>query len=132
MADREQNLLNQAHQLGITTHLTRDLPAGRRGEWNATTREIFIRDGMSDTQRVCTLQHELIHAEWGHDGHQSEYVERRVNEEAAVRLISASEYPLAEITYGCNRLILARELHVTPTIIDAYQRVLERILRTPD
>lgn len=126
MDARIEALRKECYRLSISVSFSTLLPAGRRGEWHAKTRQIIIKAGMSTVQTVCALQHELIHAQWGHEGAQPASIEARVDEEVACRLISPAEYALAERLYGGSRLLLARELDVTPAIIDAYQRVLTK------
>lgn len=126
MTKNLDTLFNEARTHAATIVYTHNLPEGRRGAWYAPTRTIYLRYGMTHAQQTVTLQHELIHAELGHEGTQSPETEQRVNELTALRLISPPEYAIAEITYGTSAFVLARELDVTPTIIEAYQRVLDR------
>ena len=121
---RLRKLINQAGALGLCIDTTTDLPQNMRGLYVPEHRTIWLRDRLSDTQKLCTLQHELIHVERGDNGAQASRIEAKIDEEAARRLISHTEYMLAEQMYGENRYVLARELDVTPAIIEAYQRAL--------
>lgn len=129
MTKNLDSLFNEARSYAANIVYTHNLPEGRRGVWHAPTRTIYLRYGMTQAQQAATLQHELIHAELGHEGTQSPETEQRVNELTALRLISPPEYAIAETAYGANAFTLARELDVTPTIIEAYQRVLGRSQR---
>lgn len=125
MDTRLQSLLQQAASLGI--RVTRcPLPHGRRGEYRHTSRHIFLSSQLSEVQTVAALQHELIHAERGDDGIQTRRVERKVEEETALRLIRPGEYVIAEGMHGGNVGAIAIELDVTPSVVVAYRRVLER------
>lgn len=58
------------------------------GTWDLGERRIRLHPRASQVQRRCTIAHELVHAELGHDGCQNQDVERMVMHEAARRLIS--------------------------------------------
>jgi hypothetical protein len=60
-------------------------------------KDVFLDDRLSGEQMLCTLQHELIHLERGHKGHQSEDVEMGVRYETARRLL-----PLDRIVGVCK------------------------------
>lgn len=62
-----------------------DLPHGWRGCTDGTT--IWIRTGLSQTERRCTLAHELVHIRHHHTSHQPAAVERTVRVETARWLI---------------------------------------------
>lgn len=63
-----------------------DLPPHWRGCTDGHS-TILIRTGLSQTERRCTLAHELIHIRHHHDGHQPAAVERQVRAETARWLI---------------------------------------------
>lgn len=60
---------------------------GLLGTWCERTRTITLHPDQSQRQRRCTLTHETIHAERGHQGNCTGAVERAVNLESARRLI---------------------------------------------
>lgn len=104
---------------------TRMLPGTVRGLYVFQSRLVIIHSNLSDVQRRCTLAHELTHVRRGDNGHQPSHVEARVNRQAAQLLISPAEYALAEQVYGPSVLLIAKELGVTPTTVNAYRQTLE-------
>lgn len=64
------------------------LPGDTWGETDAFTRTISIDSGLLQSQRRCTITHEIEHAEAGDVGPQSLHRERQVDEAVARRLIS--------------------------------------------
>lgn len=89
-------------------------------------REVGIWRGLLLRQRVPTLLHEYIHVLLGHDGHQEDATERRINEEVARVLIDTDTYADAEVMYGWNAGAIASELDLPRWVIEAYRRTLER------
>lgn len=61
------------------------LPPGVWGLSDAHT--IWLDDGLSQAERRCTLMHELVHREQGHEECQDEATEAAVHREVARRLI---------------------------------------------
>ena len=78
--------------------------------------DVFLDDRLNAEQTLCTLQHELIHLELGHKGHQPEAVEMEVRYETARRLL-----PLDRIVGVCkgqkSLKVLAGELGVTQQVL---------------
>jgi len=65
-----------------------DLPPGRRGQIQFSTRVISLARGLADTERTCTLAHELVHLERGPVMHrQTAHEERVVAAIAARRMV---------------------------------------------
>lgn len=60
---------------------------GLLGAWHHTSGTITLHPDQSQAERRCTLTHELIHAERGHEGRCCGLVERQVQAETARRLI---------------------------------------------
>lgn len=97
------------------------------GEYDPDTRTAFIDPTMSVEQRVCTLQHELIHAKHFDDGLgllSREKEERLTRKETAFSLINPIEYMRAEDLYGGEPYAMAQELGITVGVLLDYQRWL--------
>ena len=93
---------------------------------------IVLHDKLNARQRLCTLQHELIHAHYHDTGCGSIIglrAELRARRETALALISPVEYQLAEATYDGEAYSIAVELGVTLQVLRDYQSLLEQ--RTP-
>ncbi len=74
---------------------------------------IWIRTGLSQTERRCALAHELVHIRHRHDGHQPACVERQVRAETARWLIP-------DLHILRDALLMpdpAAELWVTPAVL---------------
>lgn len=102
------------------------LPDGLWGAYSLRHNLVMIHHGLTMPQRLFALIHESIHVQNQHDGHQSEPVERRVDEETACMMIDRVDYMWAESQYGWNTRALAVELDVPRKAVQAYRRVLER------
>ncbi|WP_240539253.1 hypothetical protein [Bifidobacterium sp. SO1] len=80
---------------------------------------------MSEEQRVCTLQHELIHAQHSDDGLMkllsSEKEERLTRRETALALIDSFEYANVERIYEGEPYAMAEALGVTYAVLIDYQ-----------
>lgn len=61
------------------------MPDGIHGQTDGNT--IYLDDRLTAVQVVCTMQHELVHIERGHNRHQPERVETEVRYETARRLV---------------------------------------------
>lgn len=97
------------------------------GEYDPDTRTAYIDPTMSMEQRVCTLQHELIHAKHFDDGLgllSREKEERLTRKETAFSLINPIEYMRAEDLYGGEPYAMAQELGITVGVLLDYQRWL--------
>lgn len=84
---------------------------GLLGTWDAGTRTMTFHPDQSQRQRRCTATHEIVHAERGHQGECNRRLERKVDEEAARRLIPLSA--LADALLWCvDEWELAEDLWV--------------------
>ena len=92
------------------------------GEYDPDTRTAYIDPTMSMEQRLCTLQHELIHAKHFDDGLgllSREKEERLTRKETAFSLINPIEYMRTEDLYGGEPYAMAQELGITDHILFA-------------
>ena len=77
--------------------------------------DVFLDDRLNAEQTLCTLQHEMIHLELGHKGHQPEEVEMQVRYETARRLL-----PFDRIVGACKMgslMVIAKSLGVTRQVL---------------
>ncbi len=89
------------------------LPRGMNGYYCDALGLIVLHDKLNARQRLCTLQHELIHAHYHDIGCGSIIglrAELRARRETALTLISPIEYRLAESTYDGEAYSMAVEL----------------------
>ncbi|MCK2037450.1 ImmA/IrrE family metallo-endopeptidase [Microbacterium sp. SSW1-49] len=102
-----------------------------RGGYDHSALTIRLAPGMSVRTTTSVLAHELGHATLGHTVSAHPEVrarqERRADEWAARLLISPEAYAAAEAVRGPHRASLAFELGVTVELVEAYQRMLQRI-----
>lgn len=120
------DLTSEAQRMGVLIE-DRDFDDTQCGEYDPDTRTAFIDPTMSVEQRVCTLQHELIHARHFDDGlrllsHEKE--ECLTRKETALALINPVEYMHAEDLYGGEPYAMAQELGITVGVLLDYQRWL--------
>lgn len=97
------------------------------GEYDPDTRTAFIDPTMSVEQRVCTLQHELIHARLFDDGLRllsRDKEECLTRKETALALINPVDYMHAEDLYGGEPYAMAQELGITVGVLLDYRRWL--------
>lgn len=121
------DLMAQAARMGITIREER-IPGSRLGEYLNETRTIRLDERMNDNQRLCTLQHELIHAEHFEQGLDllgPEKEEAKTRRETAQRLVDPEAYALAEQTYDASAFKIAAELGLTVAVVEDYRRILE-------
>lgn len=101
------------------------LKRGRCGEYDPVSRTARIDPTMNTAQRVCTLQHELIHARHEDEGLRRllapEKEERRTRKETAVALIDSFDYATAERVYEGEPYAMAEALGVTYAVLIDYQ-----------
>ena len=89
---------------------------------------IFMSTRLLQVQRRCTLMHELVHLDMGHDGCQDETVEARVRRATARRLLTASQLvPVAQWTQSIEEA--ADELWVTPEVLRDFMASLSPVER---
>ena len=125
MTTREQ-LDNLITRMGLTV-TEQDLTS--LGVWGLYSRRehlIIINERLTARLKTAALAHELAHAIYEHDGHQTPPVEQQVNEMAARMLISRDAYKRAEALYGCDVHAIANELDVALIMVESFRRVLER------
>lgn len=99
------------------------------GLWDHQARTIYLNRVLTSPQLAATLAHEYVHYLRGDTGPQPPHVERRVDEQAALMLISAGEYAQAEQIVGCNPGALAVELDTTLWVVHAWRRAHQKQLR---
>ncbi|AKV55537.1 hypothetical protein BACT_1108 [Bifidobacterium actinocoloniiforme DSM 22766] len=123
-----EDLFAQADQMGLSVQEVY-LPTGCQGIYNDKTKMICLDPRMNQRQQLCTLQHELIHAEHGDQGcGQSTLMRKaecRTRRETARRLVTTLEYKIAETEYEGQPWRMACELGVTVQVLKDYQRFLD-------
>lgn len=120
------DLTSEAQRMGVLIE-DRDFDDTQCGEYDPDTRTAFIDPTMSVEQRVCTLQHELIHARHFDDGLRllsREKEECLTRKETALALINPVEYMHAEDLYGGEPYAMAQELGIIVGVLLDYQRWL--------
>ena len=120
------DLTSEAQCMGVLIE-DRDFDDTQCGEYDPDTRTAFIDPTMSVEQRVCTLQHELIHARHFDDGlrllsHDKE--ECLTRKETALALINPVDYMHAEDLYGGEPYAMAQELRITVSVLQDYRHWL--------
>ncbi|MFC0673497.1 ImmA/IrrE family metallo-endopeptidase [Brachybacterium hainanense] len=100
----------------ITVKFTDELTPPLLGETDGHS-EIKIRKRLLQIDRRCTILHEMIHIEHGHDGHVEGSAERAVEVETATLLL-----PLDFLVWGLRWTLdpeeLAEELWVRRDVLD--------------
>lgn len=123
-----QHLYQLAEELGL--HVT-ERRGAKRGGFHAGSRTIRINPGQSERTTRSVLAHEIAHAIF--EDRPSPYgpvrakQERRADEWAANYLITPDAYAAAEQHRGVHAASLAFELGVTVELVEAYQRLLQRL-----
>ncbi|GDZ66917.1 hypothetical protein MCC01990_10730 [Bifidobacteriaceae bacterium MCC01990] len=120
------DLTSEAQRMGVLIG-DKEFDGTQCGEYDPDTRTAFIDPTMSVEQRVCTLQHELIHARHFDDGLRllsREKEECLTRKETALALINPVEYMHAEDLYGGEPYAMAQELGITVGVLLDYQRWL--------
>lgn len=91
-------------------------------------RDIWMSTKLRQVERRCTLTHELVHMDLGHEGCQDEATEKKVRRYTARRLLSASQLvPVALWTQSVEEA--ADELWVTPEVLRDFMASLSPIER---
>lgn len=117
----------EAQAAGMGLSLTEQSLARDLGQYDARTRTITLHDRLNNRQRLCTLQHELIHAEHHRDGlmilgkAKEESLTRR---QTAKRLITMSDYATAEDMCDGSPWHMAAELGVTVEVLEDFRHML--------
>ena len=120
------DLTSEAQRMGVLIG-DKEFDGTQCGEYDPDTRTAFIDPTMSVEQRVCTLQHELIHARHFDDGLRllsRDKEECLTRKETALALINPVEYMHAEDLYGGEPYAMAQELDITVGVLLDYQRWL--------
>lgn len=120
------DLTSEAQRMGVLIG-DKEFDGTQCGEYDPDTRTAFIDPTMSVEQRVCTLQHELIHARHFDDGLRllsRDKEECLTRKETALALINPVEYMHAEDLYGGEPYAMAQELGITVGVLLDYQRWL--------
>jgi hypothetical protein len=120
------DLTSEAQRMGVLIE-DRDFDDTQCGEYDPDTRTAFIDPTMSVEQRVCTLQHELIHARHFDDGLRllsREKEECLTRKETALALINPVEYMHAEELYEGEPYAMAQELRITVNVLQDYRHWL--------
>lgn len=100
------------------------------GSYDLAEQRIRLHPRLSQVQRRCTIAHELVHAELGHDGCQDEATEAMVMAEAARRLIAIEALAAAALVYEDDMHGMADHLWVDLDTLKA--RVDRRFLHPAD
>lgn len=120
------DLTIEARRMGVLIE-DKEFDGTQCGEYDPDTRTAYIDPTMSMEQRVCTLQHELIHAKHFDDGLgllSREKEERLTRKETAFSLINPIEYMRTEDLYGGEPYAMAQELGITVGVLLDYRRWL--------
>ena len=120
------DLTSEAQRMGVLIE-DRDFDDTQCGEYDPDTRTAFIDPTMSVEQRVCTLQHELIHARHFDDGLRllsRDKEECLTRKETALALINPVDYMHAEDLYGGEPYAMAQEPRTTVSVLQDYRHWL--------
>ena len=120
------DLTSEAQRMGVLIG-DKEFDGTQCGEYDPDTRTAFIDHTMSVEQRVCTLQHELIHARHFDDGLRllsRDKEECLTRKETALALINPVDYMHAEDLYGGEPYAMAQELGITVGVLLDYRRWL--------
>lgn len=122
MKDPRMDALHRhAADLGLDVDWTLDLPAGRHGCYLHDRRVIRLHYRLTAAQALAALAHEVAHAIEGHRATTPAH-ERRADELGASLVITSREYAAAEASVGPHLGSLARELGVTPRLVEGWRR----------
>jgi hypothetical protein len=120
-----EDLLIHADQLGVKL-VEYPLPKGYCGFYLHPQRTICLDSNLNQRQYRCTLQHELIHAEFNDDGcTPTGKPELRARRETALRLIDLRKYAICENEFGNDLFHIAVDLDVTKSVLMDYRKILE-------
>lgn len=120
------DLTNEAQCMGVLIE-DKDFDGTQCGEYDPDTRTAYIDPTMSVEQRICTLQHELIHAKHFDDGLRllsRDKEECLTRKETALALINTVDYMHAENLYGGEPYAMAQELRITVSVLQDYRHWL--------
>lgn len=120
-----EELEAQARSMGLRLcerHLPDDM-----GLFDAPSHTIVLHDRLNQRQRLCTLQHEIIHAEHHRDGLmllRADKEEALTRRETARRLIGVGDYARAELLCEGEPWAMACELGVTMGVLMDFRSLL--------
>lgn len=127
-----ESLYVEAEELGLQVDEDR-LPDKVQALYSERLHRILLDEKLSDRQRRCSLQHELIHAQY-HDsrcqGRDGDRDELRTQQETALKLISVNDYRFAEQVYDGDSWHMAVTLGVTKQVLQDYRRILADYTRS--
>jgi len=117
--------MEEAFTLGLRVQETR-LDGVICGRMDPRQWIIQIDPGMSEPQRYCALQHEIIHAKHFREGMNigDTKEERLTRKETAVALIDIAEARQIEEIFPGDLFNQSRELHVTREVLKDYYEYL--------
>lgn len=112
-----RDLRNREHVRLYFEHM----PPGMRGGTNGT--DIWMEKRLLQVERRCTLTHELVHMDLGHEGCQDERTEARVRRATARRLLTVEQ--LVEVVRWTDiPEEMADELWVTVDVLTEFTKSL--------
>ena len=121
---RFDSLYDEAARLGVRVE-ERRLSGSVCGYYYDACRLILLDERLADHQRLCTLCHELVHAEYRDISCVCDSrFETRTRRITASRLISDVDYKFAEAMYGTDVWLLSEALGVTCDVIQDYRSFL--------
>lgn len=121
-----EGVMLRLEQRGVRVVETLEHMDGRVGWYCHQSRTIGLHPDLLERQKLPVLLHEAIHHARQDEGHQSEAVERRINEQVASLLIDPVDYAWAEGQVGHHTGGLAALLDVPMWVVEAYRRTLAR------
>lgn len=125
-------LMDMADALGVKVEYV--ALHGRDGEYRHDLKRIRLREGMTLRKERSALAHELAHAVFedvpSKFGPVNAKQERRADEWAALRLIAPGAYRASEERWEGRTAAIAYDLGVTVRLVQAFQRVLQRVGNT--
>lgn len=100
---------NPWRELGTLAHVTIHYVRLAAGMWGATDgeRTIWLDERLGQVERRCTLAHELEHIRRGHRGCQDAATERKVDADAARRLLPDPHVVADALVYTSGDLAAA-------------------------
>ncbi|MCT6836287.1 MAG: ImmA/IrrE family metallo-endopeptidase [Bifidobacteriales bacterium] len=130
MGHRIARLYDEADAMGVTVRECDIAHTDYCGLYDDAHRLVILDQALNDRQRLWVLQHELVHAEY-HDRmcgyHSDAKWERRTRRETADRLISLTDYRMAESVYDSDPAAMAQELGVVRAVLEDYQEMLDEL-----
>lgn len=115
-------LMAEADLLGVSI-IEQRLEYELCGLYDHERHTIILDPCLSDTQRLCTLAHELNHAKFEdtmRDHWLSGKAERRTRKETAFQLINPFDFRQTEMTYEGECWLMAADLGVTMQVVEDY------------